>query len=161
MPVVIRDTRDDAASIETMLVENLQRAGLDPIDEAHAYQALLDAGRTTTEIAKAVGKNVGHISQRLALLHLTPAEQQAIRNKEISVHQGYLTGRDRSDRRRPHDTKRPKPKVVPHFTRRHPLADYVATNCGHDTLLKLGPGCGPCWEDAIRADERISRGGDA
>ncbi len=152
VPVAVAANRDDPDAIEAMLVENLQRAGLDPLDEAHAYGELLAAGRTQADIAAAVGKNQGHISQRLALLNLTPAEQNAVRQKEITVDAAYKAGRDRSPRRRPHDVHRPKPRRVPHFTKAHPLAAAVAVRCGHEVTLKLGPGCGPCWEAVIRDD---------
>jgi ParB family transcriptional regulator, chromosome partitioning protein len=154
VPVMLRSNLTGTDAVEAMLVENLQRAALDPIDEAMAYRQLLEAGRTQTDIAAAVGKAQGHISQRLALLHLTPAEQQAIRRKEVTVAAGYLAGRERSDRRMTGPQHRPKPKRVPHFTKAHPLAQAVAAACGHETTLKLGTGCGPCWEQAIRDDER-------
>jgi ParB family chromosome partitioning protein len=153
VPVMLRTGLDGALAIEAMLVENLQRDGLDPLDEAIAYQQLIRGGRTQADIAKAVGKNQGYISQRLALLNLTPDEQAALRRKEITIQAGYRAGRDRSANRRPNDTRRPKPKRVPHFTRQHPLSTAAAARCGHETTLKLGVACGPCWEATIRADQ--------
>lgn len=161
VPVTIGQPLDTDQAIEAMLVENLQRTDLHPLDEAAAYARLIRAGRTQTDIARSIGKDPGHVSTRLALNNLTDAEKDALRNKEISVQDGYLAGRDRSAGRRAHDTKRPKPKVVPHFTKAHPLAGAADALCTHDTLLKLGPACGPCWEYAIRTDEqRLNRGGD-
>lgn len=149
---MVRQHLEGVAAVEAMLVENLQRADLDPLDEAAGYQELLDAGQTQAQIAKRVGKTQGHVSQRLALLNLTPDEQDALRRKEITIQAGYKAGRDRSSTRRPHDTKRPKPKRVPHFTRTHPLSTAATAMCGHEVTLKLGVACGPCWEATIRAD---------
>jgi ParB family chromosome partitioning protein len=156
VPVTIRGEISETRSIETMLVENLQRAALHPLDEAIAYQQLLDRGRTRSEIAAAVGKNPGHISMRLSLLNLTAGEQKAVRSGDLSIGDAYRAGRDRSARRRAWDTKRPKPRKVPHFTAQHPLATAVFQACasaGHEVTLKLGPGCGPCWETVIRTDQ--------
>lgn len=153
VPVMVTSrVADEIRDVEAMLVENLQRADLHPLDEAKAYRTLIAAGSTAASVAQAVGKNAGHISQRLALLNLTPGEQDALRRKEISIDAGYKAGRDRSEGRRAHDTKRPKPKVVPHFTARHPLAAAAKRACDHETTLKLGVACGPCWERAIRDD---------
>ncbi|MCU1592442.1 MAG: parB-like partition protein [Frankiales bacterium] len=156
VPVRIGNAEDTTHAVEKMLVENLQRASLTAIDEARAYQVLRDAGRSMNAIAASVGKNVGHISQRLALLNLTAAEQAAVARGEITISAGYKAGRDRSDRRRPHDTKRPKPKRVPHFTKNHPLADQARAACTHEVTLKLGVACGPCWEATIRTDQAVA-----
>jgi ParB family chromosome partitioning protein len=155
VPITFAATMSETRSIETMLVENLQRADLHPIDEAIAYQQLLDRGRTRSEICSAVGKNAGHVSARLSLLNLTPREQASVRRGELTLTDAYRAGRDRSARRRAWDTKRPKPRRVPHFTAQHPQAHAAAAAClqaGHEVTLKLGPACGPCWEQAIRDD---------
>ena len=147
------DGRDlDVDDVETMLVPGLTKATLEPMDEAHAYARLLAAGMTQQEIATRVGKNPGHISQRLALLNLSQAEQDAVRDKTLPVRDAYLAGREHSPRRRTGEQHRPKPKVVPHFTVEHPLAFLARQRCDHPTTLKLGVACGPCWEHEIRAD---------
>lgn len=155
VPVTLRGQTSDAEATIVMLVTGMQKLALDPIDEAMAYQRLERAGYKQGEIAALIGKNQGHVSQRLALLNLTPAEQTAVRRREITVQDAYRAGRDRSPRRMDGPQARPKPKRVPHFTREHPLATTVATRCGHETTLKLGPACGPCWEAAIRDDAVI------
>jgi len=154
VPVMLRGQLTGTKAIEAMLVENLQRADLHPLDEAAAYQRLIDEGRSRAQIAAAVGKDPGHLSQRLALLNLTPAEQTALRRKEITVQDGYRTGRARSRNAMPAGQHRPKPKRVPHFTKTHPLSTAAAARCEHETTLKLGVACGPCWESTVRDDER-------
>ena len=73
MPVVIRDL-DDAAAFEIALVENIQRADLNPMEEAEGFQRLLlDFGHTQESLAKIVGKARSHVANLLRLLDL-PAD---------------------------------------------------------------------------------------
>ena len=153
--VAAHSDRDlDVDDVETMLVTGLTKLTLSPLDEAHGYQRLLDSGLTQREIGERVGKNQAHVSQRLALLHLTEDEQQAVRNREITVGEAYLAARERGPRRMTGEQSRPKPKRVPHFVADHPLGAAAKHLCGHETTLKLGVACGRCWERVIRADAR-------
>jgi ParB family chromosome partitioning protein len=68
-PAVIRDL-DPMQQQEIMLVENLQRKDLSPVEEARAYQRLLDAGHTLAQLARRVGAPSARITARLALLRL-------------------------------------------------------------------------------------------
>src|SRR5918994_1461695 len=73
VPVVIRDVPDGAERqlLELALVENLQREDLNPIDEALAYQRLVDEfGLTQEQIAAAVGKDRASVANYLRLLRL-------------------------------------------------------------------------------------------
>ena len=73
IPVVIRDL-DDAAAFEIALVENIQRADLNPIEEAEGFQRLMiDHGHTQEGLGKIVGKARSHVANLLRLLDL-PAE---------------------------------------------------------------------------------------
>ncbi|WP_394770364.1 ParB N-terminal domain-containing protein, partial [Klebsiella pneumoniae] len=57
LPCVVRDDLDtEAKQIEAMLVENLQRSDLDPIEEGDAYQSLLDLNIPYKEIAETTGR---------------------------------------------------------------------------------------------------------
>ncbi|MGB4505083.1 MAG: ParB/RepB/Spo0J family partition protein, partial [Syntrophaceticus sp.] len=70
IPCVIRDV-DDQVSSEMMLVENIQREDLNPIEEAFAYQRLKDEFQLTQEeIALRVGKSRSFIANSLRLLQL-------------------------------------------------------------------------------------------
>jgi ParB/RepB/Spo0J family partition protein len=65
---------DEHERVLTMAIENLQREDLTPLEEAAAYQRLMDVlGVSQRELAPKVGKNQSHISKRLALLEL-PAD---------------------------------------------------------------------------------------
>lgn len=60
------------------LTENIQRADLSPIEEAQAYQRLVDAGHTQTAIAKRIGKTPSYIAQKLRLLKMAAEVQDAV-----------------------------------------------------------------------------------
>lgn len=68
-PCVIRDL-DPAEVVEAMLVENLQRAEISPVEEAQGYARLVELGTTVTTIAKKVGRSAAHVKGRLALTTL-------------------------------------------------------------------------------------------
>ena len=71
VPVVVRDVPDDRL-LELALIENIQRAELSPLEEAHAYERLQrELGLTQEEIAKRVGKERPTIANVLRLLRLT------------------------------------------------------------------------------------------
>ncbi len=75
MPALVRELSDQAV-LEIGVVENVQRADLNPIEEAAAYQALsTDFGRTQEQIAAAVGKSRPHIANMLRLLTLPKRAQ--------------------------------------------------------------------------------------
>lgn len=63
-----RDNRLDVLVLQ--LVENLTRADLHPIEEAHAFRRLIDAGMPATEVARRIGKSKGYVSHKLSLLTL-------------------------------------------------------------------------------------------
>lgn len=133
-----------------MLVTGLTKRDLDPLEEADAYAVLInDHGLNQEQVAKLVGKNSGMISARLALTRLTETERQALRDKQITVHQAVQAGAARSPGKRPEGQQRPKPRNVPHFTREHPAAMDAALRCDHEVTLKLTVACGPCWEAVL------------
>jgi len=73
VPVVVKDV-DDRAMMEIALVENIQREALDPIEEARAYQTLIEkVGLTHEKVSERVGKQRVTITNSLRLLSL-PAE---------------------------------------------------------------------------------------
>jgi ParB family chromosome partitioning protein len=78
VPVVVREVADgDKQLLELALIENLQREGLNPIDEALAYQRLADDFSLTQEqIAAAVGKDRSSVANFMRLLKL-PEEVRA------------------------------------------------------------------------------------
>ncbi|MBY0421495.1 MAG: ParB/RepB/Spo0J family partition protein [Parvularculaceae bacterium] len=85
VPVVIRELTDEAAS-EIALIENIQRVDLSPVEEARAYQRLVEQHkRSPDEIAKAVGKSRSHVANLMRLLALPPMSLDALERGLITM----------------------------------------------------------------------------
>jgi ParB family chromosome partitioning protein len=85
IPAVVRMT-DDAGSVEQALVENLHRQDLTALEEAAAYQQLLDEfSLTHDQIAARVGKSRSAITNSLRLLGLPPAVQHLLADGQLSA----------------------------------------------------------------------------
>jgi ParB family chromosome partitioning protein len=85
IPAVVRRLAD-REQLELALVENLQRADLGPMEEAHAFQALLDEFELTHDaIAQRVGRAKSTISNTLRLLDLHPEVQAAIADGRLTA----------------------------------------------------------------------------
>jgi ParB family chromosome partitioning protein len=86
VPVVVRDADTDAALLEQALVENLHRADLNAMEEAAAYQQLIeDFDLTQEQVAKRVGKSRAAISNTLRLFQLPPAIQSLVADGQITA----------------------------------------------------------------------------
>ena len=98
MATVPADVQDTfllpSVEAERMLIENIQRQDLDPIEEARAYQALLkEHGHTQEALGVKLGFSQGHIANRLRLLDLPDSIQENISRGIISPSHGrILTG---------------------------------------------------------------------
>ena len=76
VPILLRELTD-AEVLEIGIVENVQRADLDPIEEAAGYQVLMDRfGRTQAEVAQTVGKSRSHVANAVRLLSLPAAVRE-------------------------------------------------------------------------------------
>lgn len=85
VPAVIRDF-DDREMLTLALVENLQRADLNPLEEAEGYQRLIDEfGLTQQQVADAVGKDRTTITNLLRVLTLAPAVRQLVERGHITA----------------------------------------------------------------------------
>jgi ParB family transcriptional regulator, chromosome partitioning protein len=85
IPAIVRET-PDTAMLRDALLENLHRQQLDPLEEAAAYQQLLDDfGATHEQLAKKVGRSRPHISNTLRLLNLPPSVQKKLAAGVISA----------------------------------------------------------------------------
>ena len=77
---------DDRLTAELALVENLQREGLNPIEEAKGYKTLIDAhGLTQDEVAKSVGRSRPAVTNALRLLSLSPGVLEMVEKGELSA----------------------------------------------------------------------------
>lgn len=84
MPVVVRDL-DDLQALEIAIIENVQRADLNAIEEALGYKALMERfGRTQDAVAQNVGKSRSHVANALRLLGLPEAVQLELRAGRLS-----------------------------------------------------------------------------
>ena len=78
IPAIVRETRDDAM-LRDALLENIHRANLNPLEEAAAYQQLLEEfGATHDELAKRIGRSRPQISNTIRLLNLPPVVQRRV-----------------------------------------------------------------------------------
>ena len=85
IPAVIRSA-EDAHSLEQAIVENLHRADLNALEEAAAFQQLIDDfGYTHEQIAQRVGKSRAAVSNTLRLLQLSPSIQRLIVEGQLSA----------------------------------------------------------------------------
>ncbi len=70
VPVLVRDF-DDTEVLEVAIIENIQRADLNPVEEAAGYRQLIDRfGHTQEQLARALGKSRSHIANQMRLLGL-------------------------------------------------------------------------------------------
>jgi ParB family transcriptional regulator, chromosome partitioning protein len=78
IPAIVRDTPDDAM-LRDALLENIHRANLNPLEEAAAYQQLLDEfGVTHEELARRIGRSRPQISNTIRLLNLPSGVQRRV-----------------------------------------------------------------------------------
>ncbi len=78
IPAIVRDTPDDAM-LRDALLENIHRANLNPLEEAAAYQQLLEEfGATHDELAKRIGRSRPQISNTIRLMNLPAPVQRRV-----------------------------------------------------------------------------------
>ncbi|MCP5100902.1 MAG: ParB/RepB/Spo0J family partition protein, partial [Chloroflexi bacterium] len=83
-PVIVKEATPQAM-LELAIIENIQRADLNPLEEAYAYQQLMDEfGLTQEEVAKRVGKGRSTVANLLRLINLPADIQQAVTDGIIS-----------------------------------------------------------------------------
>jgi ParB family chromosome partitioning protein len=85
VPVVVKELEDEAA-MEIALIENLQRADLNPMEEAQGYQRLMEEfGHTQEKLAKSLGKSRSHVANMVRLLALPASVQELVSTGLISA----------------------------------------------------------------------------
>jgi ParB family chromosome partitioning protein len=85
IPALVRDT-DDASALEQALIENVHRTDLNALEEAAAYQQLIeDFDLTHEEVATRVGRSRASVSNTLRLLQLPPSVQRLVRDRALSM----------------------------------------------------------------------------
>ncbi|WP_175868674.1 ParB/RepB/Spo0J family partition protein [Bartonella gabonensis] len=85
LPVIVRDV-DDKTALELAIIENVQRADLNPIEEAKGYEMLLNEhGYTQVDLAQVIGKSRSHVANTLRLLKLPEKVQQFLTDGQLSA----------------------------------------------------------------------------
>ncbi|MGD0439908.1 MAG: ParB/RepB/Spo0J family partition protein [Acidimicrobiales bacterium] len=85
IPALVHEA-DDAMSLEEALVENLHREDLNPLDEAGAYQQLIEEFNLThEEVARKVGRSRAGVTNALRLFQLPPTVQRYVRDGQLSA----------------------------------------------------------------------------
>jgi len=88
VPVVIREVNEEKA-LELTLVENIQREDLNPIEQAHAFQKLMDEFHLTQDdVASRTGKDRATVANAVRLLSLEPTLLQLIEDGKITAGHG-------------------------------------------------------------------------
>jgi len=98
IPAIVRDTRDDEM-LRDALLENIHRANLNPLEEAAAYQQLLEEfGATHEELARRIGRSRPQISNTIRLLNLPGTVQKRVAAGVLSAgHARALLSLDEAD----------------------------------------------------------------
>lgn len=85
LPVIVRDF-DDTEVLEVAIIENIQRADLNPVEEALGYRQLMDRfGHTQEQLASAMGKSRSHIANLMRLLGLPDEVLDMLRDGRLSA----------------------------------------------------------------------------
>lgn len=85
IPVIIRDV-DDRTALELAIVENVQRADLNPLEEAMGYDQLIeDHGYTQNDLGEIIGKSRSHVANSLRLLKLPEPVRDMLADGSLSA----------------------------------------------------------------------------
>lgn len=162
VPVIIRHGLEDAQVLELMLVENVQRVGLNPMEKAEAMAALMHRGHSQADIGRRTGLSANTVSYYLQLMHLAPETQEKVRSGKLSAADAVAavrTVRRRDREKKTGSTVNPFEWEPDYLTKSHPLAKKAQRMCDardHGMRRRIGKtACGQCWETVIRLDERI------
>lgn len=85
VPAIVREV-DDRTALELAIVENVQRADLDPVEEALGYQQLMEQhGYTQADLGNVIGKSRSHVANTLRLLKLPPVIHDLMHDGSLSA----------------------------------------------------------------------------
>lgn len=156
VPVIVRPPMRTDDVLVAMLVENGQRRDLDPVEEARALARLMKLEGLTrhAHVATRIGRHQSHVSSRLALLALSPADLEEVRAGQMKLVEATEKARMSSGRVRP---QRDPARLW--FGASHDLAPKAKARCSRlshkrGNCLPGGIACPECYESVIRADER-------
>jgi len=85
VPVIVREV-DDKEALELAIIENVQRADLNPIEEALGYEQLIEHfGYTQQDLAQVIGKSRSHVANTLRLLRLPTEVREMLDKGELTA----------------------------------------------------------------------------
>lgn len=154
LPCLASKAQDAAGQIEVMLAAAMHKA-LEPVEQARAFKSLRNRGLSVSDIARRTGYSSTTVSGRLMLADLPDEVQDAVAGGELPI--GKATDLARQVRAKAAGATRVAGGQRPAwFGPAHRLARRVQDACTHtDVRAVVGrSGCGQCWEEAIRGDER-------
>ena len=97
VPVIVKNLSDQDMMVHS-IIENLQREDLNPVDEAKAYQSLIDKGFTHADIAEKMGKSRPYITNLVRLLNLSPSILKEVESGRLSqAHARLLINLSKND----------------------------------------------------------------
>jgi ParB family chromosome partitioning protein len=98
LPIVVIEATD-AQSLELAIIENVQRADLNPLEEAAGYQALIDTfNHSQDDVAQIVGKSRSHVANTLRLLKLPEAVKAQVTSGKLTPgHARMLVGQPNAE----------------------------------------------------------------
>lgn len=163
--VVLSDGETEEQALRLGLVENLQRAELNPLDAAAGAAALMRAaGCNAAGVAERLSVSPATVSRWLALLRLSEADQSRVRSGEIGLAAGYALAKKAARRNAgsieaPTDSA-PAPSAGPEAAK--PLAAVTATLGGGRSVTVRGPGVDLdamiAWLEELLVKARKARG---
>lgn len=154
VPCLVTVDADDKHVVTTMLAAAMHKE-LRPIEQGRAFARLKQQGVTTAEIARSTGYSVAVVSNRLLLLELPAQAQDMVDDDTLTI--AAATDLAKQVRARKSGSAAASPKKSSNeFWKSHPLRVKVALLCDHQETRQShgGHACAPCWERAIRDDER-------
>ncbi len=92
LPCLVREMTDEEAR-EVQIIENLQRVGVSPLEEAEAFGELLERLGSITAVAAKLGKAVSYVAKCLRLRSLTLCSADALRGRLITIDHALLLAR--------------------------------------------------------------------
>lgn len=94
VPVIVRDLLSDREVLEIQLIENVQRADVDPVEEAEGYRVLHEShGYSAEDLAAKLGKSVAYVYARLKLCALGKAAREALSAGQLTASTALLVAR--------------------------------------------------------------------
>jgi ParB family transcriptional regulator, chromosome partitioning protein len=149
---IVKQTQDNDL-LRDALIENLHRQQLDPLEEAAAYQQLLDDfGATHDQLAQKVGRSRPHISNTLRLLNLPPAVQKRVAAGVLSAgHARALLGLDD-----PAAQERLALRIVAEGLSVRAVEEIVSLGDDNVPRRRTAPGRQPVAPGLLRLADRLS-----